>query len=861
MARMQQPNRVISANQLRQRLFVAWLLLISFVAGFSWFFLQESRSRHDERAMVSTQNLTQVLEQQIENAYTLADIALQTIADEFARQRALGKVDDLVFNDFITRQRDRRAILTSLRVTDSEGNTRWGTEYSNHPSSNMSDRDYFIRLKEELNAGLQISQPLLGKISQQWVIVLARRLNDPAGHFAGIVYATIRLDTLQKLFSSLQLGKQGSVALRDSEMGVIVRYPESAVTRPGAKILSDDFKAALKINPVANSYISGESSIDGIEREHSYRKNPMYGFYVNVGISLEDYLDAWQKECRIVYLIDAVFALLSGLGVWMFMRVSLRFAERERLLRTIFDTSEGAIFLVDDLGQVTHANQRMASMWGLSLEKLIGLHYADLVHPDERLLAHERMLKLMHSEIPFVRNEREFVRQDGSAFWGFLCGRRLYDDEGKMLGLVGLITDISEQKSIQQEVDIYRRHLEELVEARTGELLQAKEVAERANQAKSTFLANMSHEIRTPMNAVIGLTHLLQRDHPTPAQADRLKKIAGSANHLLAVINDILDISKIESGKLQLEQAVFRSSDIAEKLVGLNLERIQAKGLSFRTHFGGLPPLLIGDSTRLCQALLNYIGNAVKFTESGTINLRGMVLEENEQSLLARFEVQDSGVGIAPEACGRLFRPFEQADNSTTRKYGGTGLGLTITRRLAELMGGEAGFSSTLGAGSTFWITARLGQPGVASQPPEVLVKAAAPESLLRAAYSACQILLVEDDWVNQEVALELLSEIAGLTVVVADNGRAAVNRVQQQQFDLILMDLLMPELDGFAATREIRQLPAYAKTPIVAMTANAFEEDRQQCLDAGMNDHIPKPVDPEQLFNTLLKWLPKKAA
>lgn len=724
----------------------------------------------------------------------------------------------------------------------------------------MADRDYFIRLKENPTAGLQISKPLLGKISQQWVVILSRRLNDPSGNFAGIVYTTIRLDTLLELFASLKLGKLGSIALRDSELSLIVRYPLTAGTQPGGQKISDDFTAALKANPNVNSYRAGATSIDAIQRQHSYRKNQIYGFYINVGIALDDYLDAWQKERHIVYLILAAFALVTALGIWMLLNASLRFAERERLLRTIFDTSDGAIFLVDTTGRVTHANQRMASMWGMSTGELIGLHYADLVQEDERSAAHQRMQKLMNSEIPFVRNDREFVRKDGSTFWGFLCGRQLRDETGTLLGLVGLISDISEQKKMQQEVDLYRQHLEDLVSERTAELAQAKDVAESANRAKSTFLANMSHEIRTPMNAVIGLTHLLRRDHPTPAQADRLLKITNSANHLLAIINDILDISKIESGKLQLEEATFRSSDLAEKLIGLNLERIQAKGLSFRTHFASLPTLMVGDSVRLCQALLNYISNAVKFTETGTIHLRASLVEENESSLLARFEVQDSGIGITPEVQQRLFHAFEQADSSTTRKYGGTGLGLTITRRLAELMGGEAGVTSTPGQGSTFWLTARFRKANSASKPLDNAAKALMPEEILKAQYAGCKILLAEDDWINQEVALELLREVAGLDIELADNGRVAVNLVQQQHFDLILMDLLMPELDGLDATRQIRQLPGYANTPIIALTANAFDEDRERCLAAGMNDHLSKPVDPDQLFNTLLKWLPPKA-
>jgi CheY-like chemotaxis protein len=262
---------------------------------------------------------------------------------------------------------------------------------------------------------------------------------------------------------------------------------------------------------------------------------------------------------------------------------------------------------------------------------------------------------------------------------------------------------------------------------------------------------------------------------------------------------------------------------------------------------------------RLNQALLNYLGNALKFTEHGTIRLRARTLEETAESILIRFEVEDSGIGIPPETLGRLFTAFEQADNSTTRKYGGTGLGLAITRRLARLMAGETGVISTPGQGSTFWMTARF-RPVIDRTVPTNTAQASNPEHRLNQEFRHVRLLLAEDDWVNQEVALELLRDVAGLQVELATDGRAAVDLARTQQFDLILMDILMPELDGLEATREIRQLPGYATTPIIALTANAFDNDRQRCQAAGMNDYLAKPVDPDQLFTTLLKWLPAKS-
>ncbi|MEP6876339.1 MAG: response regulator [Burkholderiales bacterium] len=712
--------------------------------------------------------------------------------------------------------------------------------------------------------------------------------------------------------------------------------------------------------------------------------------------------------------LDARCAIESGdeLGR-LAMRVNAmadRLRDSEATYRGIFENALEGIFRLDRSGGLHDANPALARLMGYATPAELMAAVNDEGPADARPARRppftsaqiEALFAALARDGEIASMELQLTRSDGSPIWVQLNARPQggTHPDGGPAGFEGLITDITSRRQALEDLRSHRDHLEEAVRARTAELGEAMKRAEVANQAKSEFLANMSHEIRTPMNAILGMSHLALESNLNPQQHNYVQKVHRSAESLLGVINDILDFSKIEAGKLDMEVLPFDLGNVMDdlaNLVGMNAEE---KGLELLFALPPqLPTALVGDPSRLRQVLLNLGNNAVKFTEHGEAVVAIEVVEQDDTSVLLRFEVRDSGIGMSADEQQRLFQPFAQADASTSRRYGGTGLGLAISQHLVRLMGGELAVDSAPGRGSRFHFSLRFDlQTGPAAQPPALrheglrgrralvvddnacarevlagmtvalgldadtavdgldalrmvalaeardhpydlvlldwkmpgmdgvecarllgqrkpqhrpaptvlmltafsrdevvrrlveqklsvgalLTKPVSPSTLFdtcgavlglatprptrtgrradallshQAGISGARILLVEDNAFNREVALEILSR-AGVVVSIACDGQEALDMLEQQSFDAVLMDCQMPVLDGYAATRALRQRPQLQGLPVIAMTANAMVGDREKVLAAGMNDHIAKPIKFDDMFATLARWV-----
>lgn len=569
----------------------------------------------------------------------------------------------------------------------------------------------------------------------------------------------------------------------------------------------------------------------------------------------------WVRECAEIER-DAAGRPLFGIGTVQDITVRKQAEDALEkswdLLRTIIDASPMRVFWKDRDSIYLGGNLAFARDAGVGVpEALLGKDDYQLVWNEQAEQYRADDSQVMASGVAKLAYEEQQTTPDGRRIWLRTSKVPLRNHhDGEVFGVLGIYEDITEYKQAEERLYDLNEHLEARVAERTQELAEAKQLAEAANQAKSEFLANISHEIRTPMNSILGMAQLALRLETGFKGRDYLEKIYLSGTHLLGIIDEILDLSKIDAGTLRLDRVDFDLLQVMDNLSNMLADKAAKKGLALVFEIDpAIPVGLCGDPLRLGQVLVNFADNAIKFTGRGGVVVRARMLAERATQCLVRFEVQDTGIGISHEDKARLFQPFSQLDASATRRHEGTGLGLAISKRLVNMMGegAEIGVDGEPGQGSVFWFSAWFGLGSafpVASQGSD----AAQWPGIAATVGGAC-VLLVENNLFNQQVATEFLEQ-AGVTVCVAQHGKEALDFLGENRFDCVLMDIQMPLMDGFEATRLIRANPAWAGMPVIAMTANASQEDRARCMAAGMNDYISKPFDPHNLYAILAKWL-----
>ena len=837
-----------------------------------------------DHAVGEAYTLTRLLAERIAAEQKTAAAGAEQLLVTLAQMAAVQQQDHKQVQPLLLQLQQLNPRFANILVADRSGKV-WAAAQMPPPPSMVDDRRYF---KNALATGsLSSGEYVVSKSMARPAFHFAYPYRDTAGVISGVIVVAFGLDRYTDILN-LNRFPEGTNFLLLDHNGVILNraiLPEKVI---GKRYDEKDFKA-MQAGPDEDSYRGMGSLSD--ERFITYRKIRLAGetspsMYVRVGVPVKTALAAANRSIGrnlafFASFLVAAFALAYLLAKYSIadrvnrlQEVSRRLAqgdlqihvadeiqggelghlaqsfdfmahqlaerarvisESEARLRSITDSAQDAILMMDTRGAISFWNPAAETILGYSADEALGKDLHQLLTPvryqDSASTAFADFVRTGDGPVVGKTVELDALRKDGQEITVSLSLSSVFLDGG--WHAVGILRDITELKRYQDD------------------LLEARHAADAANRAKSEFLANMSHEIRTPMNGVVGMTQLLRFTQPSREQEEYLDSLELSCENLLVLINDILDLSRVESGKLELETTDFSPRRCIDEVVANQSSRIKLKGLQLNSDVEAQVPLLVqGDGLRFKQILLNLLGNAIKFTETGSVSISLSALSRDEKSCSLQLVVRDTGIGMTADMLERIFNPFEQADNSTTRVYGGSGLGLAICRRLVGLMGGRIWAESTAGQGTAFFVDLPFGIDLTSALPAP-----RAADDELQLSQKPQNILIAEDNRLNADTVLAMLKRL-GHQAGIAGNGREALEMWHASAYTCILMDISMPVMDGHQALATIREQERKmgGHTPVIALTAHALRGDREQLLAEGFDGYIAKPVQMQELASELAR-------
>ena len=828
----------------------------------------------DREARANLGKLALVIADQTSRSFQSVDVVLREVAARFSAD-GLNTSNGLraglgskISHEFLVEQARHLLQIRDLALINADGELINSSRGWPAPTAMIGDREHFRHLRDNNDDTLFISEPVRSRVDGAWTIYLNRRLNGPQNEFLGIAEASVPIDQLAQFYKAVDLGEGSGIALWRRDGTLLARYPVVE------SLIGSSLKNQMPFGEADENLDHGgvlmAGRLDGVSRYIAFAAVRDFPLVVAVTKTEDVVLGSWRRDAAIL-LVGALGAVTGALVLLLALAAQIRGMRRSEKLLALrnlqLERSSYQLLEAQRIGNLGHwiSDAPAVAIWSPQLFEIAGLPQMpavpietmlSLVHPEDTE-TFQRMRNEARASGTKLVHEHRWIRPDGGLRWVRLEADPRLDAEGRFIGLFGVIKDITGPKLAEAvldqrvaELELARNHLEtqkrELITT-TADLRVARDAAQSANRAKSDFLAMMSHEIRTPMTGMIGMVDLLSEatlDEDRQRYAELARR---SAQSLLDVINNILDFSKLEAGRMLPESIDFDVRQLIEDAASLLRKKAQDQGLDLKVSLTPqLPKWLKGDPGRIRQILLNLISNAVKFTERGSVEIGASHRTLADETIELRVEVADSGIWILPDVQERLFNPFVQADTSISRKYGGSGLGLAICKQLCAMMDGAIGLDSVQDRGSTFWFTVKC-------KPGEPFVEA--PLVPLDGSSRPLQILVAEDSPIIAKLISSLLARQGFQAEMVAD-GMEAVAAVRHNSYDLVLMDIQMPTMDGISAATAIRKLAGpQREVPIIALTANALPGQRECYLAAGMNDCVTKPIRPPALFAAINRW------